>query len=241
VGTSTTGVNTVPVDECAVKKDCSACVDDHNCGFCRGLYQGTPWYICRSVATVSNSAGVSSVCTNAGGSIVETNGCDPHVAATPQSNTVATPVATASGDAGAVIGAINSGQVNENTINQDINTSPSGINGYIVVVTVITQAAPDSDGNAHFQTFVDVSGSVAPNDNDKKAICSAIGDSLATHLKVNRVQVQCGLTSKSKRRADFQYVADLVVYGDSEVAADVAALVVSPLLVIAANLVAFLF
>jgi hypothetical protein len=131
--------------------------------------------------------------------------------------------------------------VNENTINQDISANaPAGINGYIVVVTVITQASPDSAGNAHFQTFVDVSGSVAPNDNDKKAICTKIGDSLAKHLNVGRPQVSCDLTAKSKRRAEYQYVADLVVTSDNETGV-AAAVIVSPLLVVAANLAALLF
>jgi len=160
-----------------------------------------------TTGTVATTTGAEGTTTGTAATTTGTEGTTTGTAGSTTTGGDATPAETTK-----VIDTINSGTVNENTINQDISTkAPSGINGFIVVVTVITQAASDSNGNAHFQTFVDVTGSTVPTETDKTAICNAIGDSLATHLGVTRDQVSCDLTAKSRRRADYQFVANLLV------------------------------
>jgi hypothetical protein len=107
--------------------------------------------------------------------------------------------------------AINNGEVSREDINKDLTTKPP-VESHIIIVTVLTQAANDENGRSRFQTFVDVSGPTALNEEQKRAVCKGIANSLATHLGIDTSTISCELTSRSTKRAvDESYVADLTV------------------------------
>jgi len=122
--------------------------------------------------------------------------------------------------AASTVGAINNGAVSEDDVNKDLstNTATNGASGYTVVVLVITDAGADSQGNAHFKTFIDVTGDAQPGAADQEKICAAVSSSLATHLGVSADAIQCSLTIQNKKRATtYSYLADMTVYGSSNI------------------------
>jgi len=136
---------------------------------------------------------------------------------------------------------VNTGTVKEGDVTNDIK-SDNALAGLVVVVTVITQATPNQDGTAHFQTFIDVTGGAEPTADQQKAICDAIKTSLATHLGVDAGTVKCELTKKGNKRqtgVTTQYVADLTVGTPASNVQSGAASVVPVLALAAAALAAF--
>jgi hypothetical protein len=121
-------------------------------------------------------------------------------------------------------------------VNHDLETE-APLPGFIVVVTVITEAGHNEDGSAHFQTFVDVTGDVEPNTDQKGTICRGISRSLANHLTINESEIKCDLNRRTGvKRATTSYVADLTVGQQSAGAFHVAA---SIALIASAALAAF--
>jgi len=133
-----------------------------------------------------------------------------------------------------VVQKLNSGDVTPGDVNNDLASTPP-VNGFIVIVTVITEAGHNADGSAHFQTFVDISGDTAPNADQKHGICNGIANSLATHLNIERSKIKCELTQTAKR-ATSSYVADLTV---GQQTAGAASVVASVALIATALLAAF--
>jgi len=110
-----------------------------------------------------------------------------------------------------VVNNVNSGTVTEAAVNNDLATN-APLQGFIVVVTVITEASHNSDGSAHFQTYVDVTGAAEPTLDERKVICNGIASSLATHLNINVSEIKCAMTLHvGVKRVTNSYVADLTV------------------------------
>jgi len=105
---------------------------------------------------------------------------------------------------------VNNGHVTEADITNDLAESRPAT-GFTVIVTVITEATRNSDGSAHFQTFVDVTGDAVPNADQLRDICRGISNSLSTHLGIDVSEIKCELTPRSNKRATTSYVADLTV------------------------------
>jgi len=114
--------------------------------------------------------------------------------------------------------AVNSGQVTETAVNNDVATESSSdnrLNGWIVVVTVITQANNNDDGSSHFQTFVDITGDSTPTETQLTAVCEALQKSVSTHINIPVTEIKCKLNPKTAKRAlaamTSSYVADMTV------------------------------
>jgi len=122
-----------------------------------------------------------------------------------------------------VVNNVNSGVVTEAEVNHDLETD-APLAGFVVVVTVITQAERNQDGSAHFQTFVDVTGDFELNADQKRLVCRGIARSLALHLTINDTEIKCDLNPRTTvKRATTSYVADLTVGQQSAGAFHVAA------------------
>jgi hypothetical protein len=103
--------------------------------------------------------------------------------------------------------------VTETDINSDLAAS-NPAQGLIVIVTVITEAAHNADGSAHFQTFVDVTGDAEPTPTQRHDICRGIANSLSRHLQMDASGIKCELNPRATngvKRVTSSYVADLTV------------------------------
>jgi hypothetical protein len=110
-----------------------------------------------------------------------------------------------------VIDRINSGAVTETAVNQDLNARQP-LEGFTVIVTVITEAQNRGDGKARFQTFVDVIGPTVPSEPDRRSICSSISTVLANRLSLAAGEIQCDLLPRTtQKRVTSSYVADMTV------------------------------
>jgi len=143
---------------------------------------------------------------------------------------------------GTAVEKINAGDVTESHINDDLNKAQPAA-GFTVIVTVITEAAANTDGSAHFQTFVDVYGNGTPTEDDKKSICHGLATSLETHLGVPAGTVACTLTLKptAKRQTTTSYIADMNVGGQSNSLQTAAPAVILSFSAMGAALVSLLF
>jgi hypothetical protein len=125
-------------------------------------------------------------------------------------------VARDSCEGATVVGAVNNGEVSRDTVNHELETASSAP-GYIIIVTVITQAEPNEDGSAHFQIFIDVTSDLKPNAEIEERICGAVKASLVKILGVLEDDVHCDLhDAPTKKRATFSYVADMTVGGPTD-------------------------
>jgi len=201
--------------EC-VPKDCNHCLQDPNCNFCSGTYNGVEWGVCKPKGIAGD------ICTHEGGSLFNNiEMCPVHVHE---------PVV---GD-DPVTEKINDGDLTEAQINSDVNKN-SNLEDFVVVVTVITEAKHEGAGKSNFKSFVDVSGDRDPTEAEKKNVCEALKRSLSNHLEIKTEGIACGLTFKSvanKKRVINSYVADVTVdstqtLGAGSVVVSVALLVVS--------------
>jgi hypothetical protein len=163
------------------------------------------WSICRRIETDNPLNSIASVCEREGGVRVYPGHCESN-AATPTGAVDGAP-----DEIDEVVGDINAGAVNENDLTTDVNNAPNTPTTLIIVVTVITEAKRDENGNAHFQTFVDITGDVEPTQAQLDAICDSIKEGLAKRLSVDIVKIQCRLSKKSQKRVTSTYVADMTV------------------------------
>jgi len=199
-------------------KGCDGCLSTSGCGLCK-FSNGQK--TCRHRELTVNGKTGSVFCAGENGDYILAAGADA-VAAVCAADTAQT--------------GVNSGTVTPQEVTNDIAQDES-LAGLIVVVTVITQAANDADGAAHFQTFVDVIGDAAPTPGQMELICHAIKVSLATHLTVDVGLVQCHLDGVNKRMTS-SYVASLTVGGRSNMQGGAAGVVVASIGLVALGVAA---
>jgi hypothetical protein len=175
---------------CYQRTTCGGCLERSECGVCTFLNGDTS---CRAGELTRNGETGPDFCTREKGTWSD-------------SQDICTAAAT--------VGAVNNGEVNHETVNQDLANDASSTPGYIVVVLVITQAEPREDGSARFQVFIDVSGSTRPLPADEERFCTAVRSSLAKHLGVDVNDIICDIfDAPTKKRATYSYIADMTVGG----------------------------
>jgi len=128
---------------------------------------------------------------------------------------------------------INSGELTESLINNDVNKE-SHLDGFVVIVTVVTEAKHEGEGKSNFKTFVEVTGDRDPTNDEKKHVCDALKKSVSGHLQIKTEGIDCDLTFKSvanKKRVINTYVADMTV--DSTQTLGAGSVVVSVALIVA--------
>jgi len=118
------------------------------------------------------------------------------------------------------------------------------LNGWVIVVTLITSAEHNADGSTRLQAFVDVSGPGVPNNDQLHLICTGIANSLATHLGISSTSINCVINPKPVKKRELEqtttgsYIADLAVNQPSNLQGSSGAIAASGLIIATAAAVA---
>jgi hypothetical protein len=195
---------------------------DPNCDYCSGTYNGVSWGVCKPKGVAGD------VCTHEGGSLFSNIETCPAV--------VHEPLA---GDDPVTV-KINEGGLTESQLNTDVNKD-SGLDEFVVVITVVTDAKHEGNGKSNFKAFLEVTGDRDPTDTEKERVCGSLKNAVSNHLQIKKEGVSCGLTFKSvanKKRVINSYVGDFTV--DSTQTIGATAIVASVSLIVA-SVVALLF
>jgi len=179
-----------------VEKNCGSCIHDPACNFCAGSIDGVAWGMCKHAELAGD------VCTAHGGTLSTT---EVMCATIPTPEKTNDPIADK----------INEGDLNEATLNADINKD-AGLGDLIVVVNVVTNAEALGDKVAKFHALLDVSAEgTAVDEKQKGAVCEALKKVVSERLTVKREGVDCSLDLKrtSQKRTISSFDAGITVDG----------------------------